>query len=25
VTIDDIWEKLRDCYNIEALENLVRF
>jgi MRG-binding protein len=24
VTIDDIWEKLRDCYNIEALENLVR-
>jgi len=22
VTIDDIWEKLRDCYNIEALENL---
>jgi MRG-binding protein len=25
VTIDDIWEKLRDCYNIEALENLVRY
>ena len=25
VTIDDIWEKLRGCYNIEALENLVRF
>jgi MRG-binding protein len=24
VTIDDIWEKLRSCYNIEALENLVR-
>jgi len=22
VTIDDIWEKLRGCYNIEALENL---
>jgi MRG-binding protein len=25
VTIDDIWEKLRGCYNIEALENLVRY
>ena len=24
VTIDDIWEKIRSCYNIEALENLVR-
>ncbi|KAI0252443.1 hypothetical protein BJV78DRAFT_1203232 [Lactifluus subvellereus] len=22
VTIDDIWEKIRSCYNIEALENL---
>lgn len=22
VSIDDVWEKLRDCYNIEALENL---
>jgi MRG-binding protein len=25
VSIDDVWEKLRSCYNIEALENLVRF
>jgi len=25
VSIDDLWEKLRSCYNIEALENLVRF
>ena len=25
VSIDDVWEKLRGCYNIEALENLVRF
>jgi MRG-binding protein len=25
VSIDDVWEKLRTCYNIEALENLVRF
>ncbi|SRR6266851_5555701 len=24
VTIDDIWEKLQKCYNIEALESLVR-
>jgi hypothetical protein len=24
VSIDDVWEKLRTCYNIEALENLVR-
>lgn len=24
VSIDDVWEKLRGCYNIEALENLVR-
>ncbi len=24
VSIDDVWEKLRSCYNIEALENLVR-
>ena len=24
VTIDDIWEKLQACYNIEALESLVR-
>jgi MRG-binding protein len=24
VTIDDIWEKLQSCYDIEALENLVR-
>ena len=23
VSIDDLWEKLRGCYNIEALENLV--
>ncbi|KAF8501082.1 chromatin modification-related protein EAF7-domain-containing protein [Russula emetica] len=22
VSIDDVWEKLRSCYNIEALENL---
>ncbi len=25
VSIDDVWEKLQSCYNIEALENLVRF
>lgn len=24
VTTDDIWEKVRGCYNIEALESLVR-
>jgi len=24
VTIDDIWQKLQSCYNIEALESLVR-
>jgi hypothetical protein len=24
VSVDDLWEKLRSCYNIEALENLVR-
>ncbi len=25
VSIDDIWEKLQSCYNIDALESLVRF
>ena len=24
VSIDDIWEKLRSCYNVDALESLVR-
>jgi hypothetical protein len=24
VSIDDIWEKIRSCYNVEALESLVR-
>ena len=24
VSIDDIWAKLRTCYNVDAIENLVR-